>query len=275
MPTKWVGFDMDECIGSVMPLYTFVVTLPRMGVPRRTLHTCVKQCLYLSERAHETWLLRPAIYGALDRVYKAFKTGQIAGAFVFSNNGSADLVQFVSDFLNYWMYRKHRDFSRPQIFQMAVCRGSPLRSPGSLEKSYAEIVRALERSGLPLPSSPQDLLFFDDMEHTLQSETPHYVQVRAYMNTCPIDRIISALTPCAEIATPEIWEKALSKARGDDPGDRRDGALSMPPTVKDTRSDAEAFETAFDRFLSSAGGGATRRRRRRGGQSTRRLGGRK
>jgi hypothetical protein len=262
MPTKWVGFDMDECIGSVMSLYTFVVTLPRLGVPRRALHDCVKQSLYLSERAQETWLFRPAMYGALDRVYKAYKAGQIAGTFVFSNNGSADLVQFVADYCNYVMSRKHRDFSKPRIFQMAVCRGSPLRSPGSLEKSYAEIVRALGGAGLPLPSGPQDLLFFDDLPHTLQSEIPHYVQVRAYMNACPLDRVIAALEPCEEIVTPEIWGQALTMARGDDRSERREGALSIPPTVKDTRSDAEVFETAFDRFLSVTGGGGTRRRRR-------------
>lgn len=265
MPTKWVGFDMDECIGSVMSLYTFVVTLPRLGAPKKEIHDCIKQSLYLSERAQETWLFRPAMYGALEAVYKAYKAGLIAGAFVFSNNGSADLVSFIADYCNYWMWRKHRDFRRPQIFQMAVSRGSPLRSPGSLEKSYAEVLRALGGAGLPPPSGPADLLFFDDLAHTLHTEIPHYVQVRAYMNACPLPRILEALKDCTSHVAPEVWESALKMAMANDRADRREGALSIPPTVKDTRADAVVFETAFRNFLSGPVGGTRRRRRYRPG----------
>jgi hypothetical protein len=229
----------------------------------------VKQSLYLSERIHDTWLFRPAMYTALELVYKAYKEGKIAGAFVFSNNGSADLVQFIADYCNYWMWRKHRDYSNPRIFQLAVSRGSPLRSPGSLEKSYAEIQRSLGGADLPLPTGPQDLLFFDDMSHQLQWEIPHYVQVRAYMNACPLERVMGALKTCADFVTPDIWAHAVESAHAEDLANRRESAVSMPPTVKDTRMDTLLFETAFQHFLNPGVGGTRRRRRCR--RSTRRM----
>ncbi len=268
---KWVGFDMDECIGSVMPLYSFVVSLPRLSGKKKEVLACVMQSLYLSESEKATWLFRPAMYTALELVYRAYKDGAIAGAFVFTNNGSENLVRFVAKYCNYWMARHARDFGKPKIFQMAVSRVSPLRSPGSLEKSYAEVQRALGGAGLSALSGPDDLLFFDDMPHRLQSEIAHYVQVRPYMNTCPLDRVVEALKDCAKLVTPEIWARVLEEAKADDRGDRRDGAVSTPPTVRDTLEDKAVFQGAFGSFLRRRSGGTRRRRRRRHRPGTRRV----
>ena len=255
-----------------MPLYSFVVSLPRLSgkEQQKAIHTCVMQSLYLSEGAKETWLFRPAMYTALELVYRAFKEGRITGAFIFSNNGSEDLVHFVAKYCNYWMSRKARDYSHPLIFQLAVSRASPLRSPGSLEKSYAEIQRALGGAGLPLLTSPRDLLFFDDMSHTLESEITYYIRIRPYMNLCPINRVVTALKGCAEFVPPETWSHILEETVLENLENRREDAVSFPPTVKDTLSDTAVFRAAFQSFLPT--GGTRRRRRRTHRTATRRLG---
>jgi hypothetical protein len=255
-----------------MPLYSFVVTLPRLAGPglKKTIHACVNQALYNSEGDKKTWLFRPAMYTALELVYRAYKEGRITGAFIFSNNGSDGLVEFVSKYCNYWMARKARDYGRPRIFQLAVSRSSPLRSPGSLEKSYAEVQRALGSAGLTLLSSPGDLLFFDDMSHVLQSEIAHYVQIRPYFNVCPIATVAEALRGCARLVSPEVWARVLEEATADDRAERRADALAKPPTEEDTRQDKAVFRGAFGSFLPT--GGTRRRRRRTHRTATRRVG---
>lgn len=255
---KWVGFDMDECIGSVMPLYAFVKYLPNGKAI-----DVLKSSLYASEQMKKTWLLRPVIYDALEMLYKAYKSGEIYGAFIFSNNGSQKLVNFIAEFLNYCMAQQFSDYTRPLIFQMAVCRYSPTRPPGSLEKSYSEVQRALAGNGLPLLDSERDLLFFDDMAHVLTSEIRNYVQVRAYMNRCPLETVIAALSDCEAVVGSDDWAKILAKARYYEKDSNDEVYISTPPIVGQSIMDKYMFSTAFRRFLGRGGGAKTRRRRRK------------
>ena len=259
---KWVGFDMDECIGSVMPLYAFVSELTA-GVPRDTM----KHALYASERMRTTWLIRPAMYYACELLYTTFKQGGIYGAFIFSNNSSQKLVDFIAEYLNGWMARRFSDYNRPQIFKMAVCRGSPLRPHGSLEKSVMEIQRSLAGSGLPMLENYTDLMFFDDMVHVLAGEIPNYVQVKPYVNCCPLDRVVLALAECEKTVGAEKWESILTKARSYDTEDRQEGCSKIPPYEKDILADRHMFLNAFRSFLGDGflkgGRRRTKTRRRR------------
>jgi hypothetical protein len=257
---KWVGFDMDECIGSVMPLYAFVKHLPK----GKAIDT-MKSSLYASERMKTTWLIRPAIYDALEMLYRAYKSGEVYGAFIFSNNGSQELVNFIADFLNGWMVRRFSDYSRPPIFKMAVHRTSRFRTPGSLDKSYNEVQRALAGHGLPLLESERDLLFFDDMVHVLTDEIRDYVQVRAYMNHCPLEKVIGALADCEAVVGSEAWGRILEKARYYEKEYHGGDYISTPPTVAQNIMDKHMFTVAFRRFLGRGGrtGRATRRRRQK------------
>ncbi len=253
---------MDECIGSLMPLYAFVT-----GMPEGAARNALKNVLYASERLKTTWLIRPAMYTACEMLYNAHKAGAIYGAFIFSNNSSQGLVDFVADFLNGWMTRRFSDYKRLSVFKIGVCRGSPLRSAGSLEKSISEIQRVLAGRGLPLLTDVNDLMFFDDLVHTLTAEIPNYVQVRPYMNYCPLDRVITALSECEATVGKEAWSAIVEKARRYDAEDRGREYLTTPPTVRETIADEEMFRQAFRRFLGpgygARGGGARRRTRKR------------
>ena len=254
---KWVGFDMDECIGSVMPLYAFVSGLENKHIPD------LLRALYKCERRLTTWLIRPAIYDALRMLYRAWQRGAVAGAFIFSNNGSQSLVTFISAYLNSWMASTFDDPSAVRIFQMAVYRGSPLRSPHSLIKSYKEIQGALTLQGLPLLNGPQDLLFFDDLDHVLMEEIPNYVKVRPYMNLCPLDNVIKGLTEFGTKIGADEWKKRVDRARSYEKTDRGPEYLTTPPTVEMNSADRTVFQNAFRRFLGAAVTGGRRRYSRR------------
>jgi hypothetical protein len=264
---RWVGFDMDECIGSVMPIYPFVTKLPKAyaaatGKSGSDVYEAMTNALYMSEITKNTWVLRPAFYDALSVLYRAFKTGKIYGAFIFSNNGSQELVDFLVHYSNACMARKFNDLDRPAIFKMGACRDSPLRSPGSLIKSYAEIQGALAKKGLPLMSSGRDLLFFDDMVHVLTGEIRDYVQVRPYLNLCPLERVVAALSGLEKLVGSTVWEAVVRLARHYAAEDKDPHYLKTPPTVKETINDTLMFHQGLKRFLGQRAGAFGKRTRK-------------
>jgi hypothetical protein len=255
---KWVGFDLDECIGSVMPLYVFLIGAKGLGNEREILQQ-YRKSLFLSEMLKETWLLRPAMYFALRNVYNAYKSGKLYGAFIFSNNGSQELVDFIAYYCNGWMSRYFRDKKHPIIFKMAICRGSSYRPPNSLVKSYDEISNALIMNGLPPFSNKSDLLFFDDLVHVLQGEIDNYVHVRPYNNLCPIDNVINALYGSKALLGDKRWENIVSMARRFFETMKHDGYNLNIPSDEETLQDKEVFRNAFRKFVGKKGG--TRRNR--------------
>jgi hypothetical protein len=263
---RWIGFDMDECIGSVMPLYAFVTKLPKAYAAAGNtdaVFEIMKNALYLSENAKETWILRPAFYDALVMLYRAYTGGLISGAFIFSNNGSQELVDFMVYYCNGWMARKFNDFARPDIFKMGVCRGSSFRTPGSLVKSFSEIQGALAKSGLPLMETHRDLLFFDDMVHVLTGEIPGYIQVRPYLNLCPLERVVSALSELEHRIGSAAWAAIVKLARHYASEDKSSHYVYAAPTIKETLIDKILFQQAFLRFLGMRAGAYVKRQRTR------------
>ena len=250
MSDKWIGFDMDECIGSVMNLYTFIHELPVAykaagGKDSTQMYNAIKNGLYLSERMKDTWVLRPAMYDALAKLYDAHKSGLFYGAFVFSNNSSQELVNFVAYYCNAYIWRRFADYTYPVIFKMGVCRQSPSRS--TTDKTVLEIQRALSAHGLPLLTNARDLLFFDDQEHVLAGEISHYVRVRPYYNYCPVSRIADALKDCAKLVGAEAWERLLKKAAAEERIEPH--YVTIPPNVKEYYLDRQMFLNAFRSFL--------------------------
>ena len=256
MMSKWVGFDMDECIGSVMPLYAFVTKLPKA-------HEAITNALYISENAKYTWLLRPIFYDTLIMLYNAYKNGEIHGAFIFSNNGSQELVDFIVYYSNSWIAKKLHIRGTPPIFKMGVCRGSPLRSPGSLVKSISEIQGALAKKGLPLLTNSNDLLFFDDMVHELSSEIKNYVKVRPYLNLCPLDRVVNALADLENIVGSIAWSATVKFAYQYQNEDKDGRYIKTPPTAIETLQDTLIFHQALLRFLGQRAGALKSSRKNR------------
>lgn len=256
---KWVGFDMDECMGSLMPLYAFVTRLPNVYTTRisgkpEVIYEAMKNALYISENYKLTWLLRPAFYDALIILYNAYKNGKIHGAFIFSNNGSQELVDFMVYYCNGWIARKINDESGLSVFKMGVSRESPLRSPGSLIKNLSEIQNALVKKGLPIINNENDLLFFDDMKHELAHEIRNYVQVRPYLNLCPLERVINALEDIEEFVGSEAWGEIVKLAQFYRTEDKRINYIETPPTIQETVADAITIQQAFSRFFGQRAG---------------------
>lgn len=254
---RWVGFDMDECIGSVGPMYTFLTTT-QPAHPYEFL-------LAETELLRNTWLFRPVMKKVLRVLWQAQKQEKIYGCFIYSNNGSQELVNFVRNTLNMMIKMLYKLPDVPNMFQMAVSYYHVCR-PDEV-KDYAGIVRCLKYHKLPPPTSTNDLLFFDDLQHALQNEIPHYVQVQPYWNRMPVDMLASAIGNVVGI---ELPIKAAQKQEQEDLG-HLDYVLEPQPE-NDYETDVAQWLGAIKEFLkkkrpsnttknNTVGGGRNRTRR--------------
>ena len=185
---RWVGFDMDECLGSFMSLWAFCELIPKYIAPseRSAFLNALADRVLNSSRL---WVFRPGLDPLWRALAEAQSRGQIVGCFILSNNGSADLVELLRRMLN----MKARTHARTPggampLFLAAWNRYSSCRG-GRRIKEFDQIQRCLASEGLPTMSRVQDLLFYDDLEHVLQRQIPHYVRVRPYFNSTPVDLV--------------------------------------------------------------------------------------
>lgn len=256
MPVRWIGFDMDECIGSVMPLYEYVVQMPfekNSGRSLSMMYNKIAEALYESEHVGYTWLVRPAVREALKLLYDAYSSKKVYGAFVYSNNGSSELVTFVAFLMNVFIKHQQNLTKVPLVFKMAVWQGAPCRPKTSYVKSYASVQTCLKYNNLPECTSKNDLMFFDDMEHVLQKEIPHYVQVPPYFNHTPATHIIQLLLPILskhvdDVRLNAMVKRALTFQMND--FRRADNQYKMiPPSRHETERDVALMRAAFSKFL--------------------------
>jgi len=189
---KWVGFDMDECVGVTHYLYPFAHEF--LNRETSTFFKTILKALAKSELRRDTGYLRPAMIPVLDAVYKSWKSGHIAGAFMYSNNSSHALVDMIRQLLNTMIGIRHMLPHPPLVLQMAVSAQTPER-PSSFVKDWEGIVRCLKSQGLVPPASKQDLLFYDDMPHVLEKQIPHYCRVPKYTFVTPQALFITLVNP--------------------------------------------------------------------------------
>ena len=260
---RWIGFDMDECIGSVMPLFTFVSEMPHLSSNKDILMK-LANIIFHSEQAGRTWFIRPVMFKVIERISKAFEQGKINGAFVFSNNGSRELVQFVAFFLNYCIWEKSDSHKWVDVFQMAVYRDTLAREGYGMVKNFEVIQKCLIQQGLPPCSSEQDLLFYDDMNHELQHEIRNYVNVPPYFNQTNINNLIHTVWPLNVLFSFKDWQRMCKKTILENKADfdRPDNPYKRTPQSTDEFvRDIKIFQTALTRFLRSSKQGQTRKNR--------------
>lgn len=198
---KWVGFDMDECLGTLYPLYAYCEELMN-----RIQDDAIRNQFYIDmidvlsdqifiQKNHNLWIFRPQFEHVLDVLIDAFKYGQITGCFILSNNGSKSLVATAQLLLNAAIAKKtHHQITN--LFQAAWSANSPCRS--GLVKSWTVVQTCLKHAGLPTMLDPKtDLLFYDDKVHpSLKKELgPNYIQVSPYFNYTPHQHVYSILKP--------------------------------------------------------------------------------
>jgi hypothetical protein len=243
---RWVGFDMDECIGSVMPLSEFIHEL------RDDNFLQFLDEIYESEITGRTWLFRPAIVKVLRQLWSAYKRGAIQGAFIFSNNGSEHLVKTVMALLNHFIQRIFSLDYQVEVFQMGVHYGASCRRGFGDIKSYEVIQHCLTEHKLPLCTSPEHLLFFDDLEHVLQSQIPHYVRVPAYFNHTDVSVLADTLMSFGQ--TQEGWDDLVETAVKTQQRELKEkgNLYVLSPQDPDSVADDEVmFRKAFHDFLGT------------------------
>jgi len=208
---KWIGFDMDECLGSLMPLYPFLIGLKHLEQPRDALYY-MQQVLIDSELTGNTWILRPAMIDTLKYVYQAYKRGLIYGAFIYSNNSSSEIVRFAQYLCDGIIWRLFDLKDTPKIFKMGLHYCDGIRAHKNLVKSFGEIQDCLLKLDLPLMESVDDLLFFDDLKHVLADEIPNYIQVPAYKHTTPAYKLIELFDLLENVVGAHKWNAIIAKA---------------------------------------------------------------
>jgi hypothetical protein len=177
---RWIGFDMDDCIGNVMPVARFVKIFGAKPVAN---------ALAPYEMCGETWVLRPGFTDVVTAVADAYKSNAIEGAFLYSNNGSSGNVEFARSLLN--AIAENVRSVRP--FRIGFHRGNASRS--SFDKNFTDICNMLHCADRAAPTRPEDVAFFDDQFHPLATEIRHYYRVPKYSTWTPIDKIKDALQP--------------------------------------------------------------------------------
>ena len=257
---RWIGFDMDECIGSVMPLYWLLSNMPGMVLKDNKYSVSlvryhILKTLFQSESSRRTWLMRSSMFPVLHGVFKAYEQNQIQGAFVFSNNGSQELVDFIGLFLNACMWQLFdMNNAKPMIFQMACCSQSPEREGYGYVKNFEVIQKSLLQNGLPPCSSKNDLLFFDDSVHELTKEIPNYVQVPAYFHLTDITSFSNALSPLSLYFNSYDWSYIVSQSKHMFERDmaRPDNRyIAKPQPIEESLRDTKVFMNGLNAFLNS------------------------
>jgi uncharacterized membrane protein len=222
---------------------------------RQEMFVTMAHALYKSEQNGKTWLLRPAFMEGLLLLYNAWQNQEIHGAFVYSNNGSANLVRFVALWMNVCIQQLLQLESVPPVFQMAIWSNAPCRQPYGMAKSFASIQTCLRAHGLPECSSIHDLLFFDDMPHVLENEIPYYVKVSPYFNHTPAMLVIEALSSIQNKVTCIQWTTIANKSLDQQIHDfkRPDNRYIMKPQSKqEYNRDIAMYRKAFYAFLHNS-----------------------
>lgn len=254
--SRWIGFDMDECIGCVMPLFHFVEQAPSARVKDYMIRH-----ILAAELSGETWLFRPALLQLLSAVWIAYLEKQITGCFILSNNGSEELIAFVCETLNAYIEQTQRLAARPRVFVFGAGLYNPARSDGVAAAAAADagkkdlrcIARLLEAHGFTSAPLRKDILFYDDMRHVLQSEIPNYIHVRPYVHYTPYARLRAVLRPLREMFGAK-WESVCAASRRDQHADMREhGIYELEPQRGiDSLRDYEILYSGLAQFL---GGG--------------------
>ena len=257
--TRYIGFDMDDCVGHVHFLYPLANEFIKDHAFIRKAAAVLAAC----ERRRETGFFRPCIAEVMCAVYDAIRSRKIHGAFLFSNNSNQHTVEFVGLVMEA-MVQQERELSKtPHLFEMAISFHSPERQVATEGetgvKDWAAITNSLHHHRLPLPTSHSDLLFFDDKKHVLTGEIPHYTVVPAYHSRASLADAIGPIEPHVPASLRDRWNKLNGH-----------GAVRHFVPTED-EGGRTAFLGAIQRFLGvPAGKSGKSGKSRRTGRKTRR-----
>ena len=245
---------MDECVGTTHYLYPFA----RIFITRDSseFFNAALKALAKSEMKRHTGYLRPALFPVLRSLYTHWRSGRIAGAFMFSNNSNHALVELVRQLLNMIMGLQHSLPHPPPVVQMTVSAQTPERT-SSFIKDWDGVVACLKSHGFVPPVRKQDLLFYDDMPHVLERQIPHYCRVPKYTFVTPQSLFISLVGPLVPPDLGAEWKDCRQELLAQDHSDS-----DIIPT---TDRGLIPMTTALQQFVSATS--QTRSRRAVGRQT--------
>ncbi len=186
------------------------------------------------------WLFRPDLDPLLAALVNAQESGQIAGCFILTNNGSLEIAEVVRLILNLRAAAMKTGTKRTpystrstELFVVAWHRSAPCRRRYGLAKSAQCVQDCLAATGLPTLARAQDLLFFDDFpDHVLAKEIPHYITVDPYINYTPVSIVYRELKGILDkVASKAVIDAVLDKAHTLEEKDIKKEKLNVyPPT---------------------------------------------
>ena len=260
--SRYIGFDMDECIGNVHPLHPFTNEFLTRNPADAAFVQRVVQAYTECERKRRIGFLRSGIIPVMKAVYQAYKAGKITGAFVFSNNSNHSLVEFIRRVMECIVQQEYDLKEPPGMFKMAISFQSPERGPPTAIKDWAAVTRSLSHHHLPLPTSHSDLLFFDDKKHVLTSQIPHYTVVPAYHYESEYSEFARCVHSLVPAALKSRWDSLLSR--------HVQTRAHTPERVPTTDEGETVFLSAIRRFVSPTSRTLKTKRKRRGTRKNRR-----
>jgi hypothetical protein len=246
--SRWVGFDVDECLGSFMPLWPYVDFLAER-IPKDKKETLLDEIVKRisdANAAGRIWIFRPGLDALLMDLFTAFQKHQITGCFLLSNNASKSLIEAVRRMLNYRIRKLTGQESN--MFVTGWHRSAPSRR-GDETKNFTLIQRSLHHAKLPKLLNRTDLLFFDDIDHVLQGEIQHYVKVPPYVFVTPhmnVFRVLQSLFTEQEVPK-HLLDEAIKQGDLFEQQDHKDRFYKFvsPPGNLDTSH----FRKGFQAFL--------------------------
>jgi hypothetical protein len=219
---SFLVFDLDETLANVYSAYYFLASLKLqetvreshsrsilpvpVRVQRQLQHAYelfVERVLTEEESDHPLGILRPGILEVMTAIRDLQQAGAVHCVSIYSNNSHLESLHFVRDLI-------HRHLQTNDLIRDCIHWNHPKRGeervliPGFPNKTWSVLKRIMEEGPCqaPPPLRPQQVHFFDDLEHWDLKRTlgPNYHQVPPYHFKASFDRLEGIYRSCIKEA---------------------------------------------------------------------------
>ena len=206
MPPYWFVFDLDETLTHVNTYFSLVCTFfqndfalnakrlnlakpipQQLEIPLQEAYTIfIEECANAEKTNEPLGILRPGIIDLFTRIGELKDNGLAGGAFIYSNNSTRSLLQFIADII-------HAATEKDGLICDIVHLNDNRRNSEGATKTFRTIQKIIQeiKCGGSAPA-PSDVFFFDDLVHPdIQSKIgENYIQVDPYTYNINADKCI-------------------------------------------------------------------------------------
>ena len=206
MPPYWFVFDLDETLTHVNTYFSLVCTFfqkdvalnakrpnlakaipQQLEIPLQEAYKLfIEECANTEKTNEPLGILRPGILDLFIRIGQLKDIGLAGGAFIYSNNSTRSLLQFIADIL-------HAATGKDSLICDIVHLNDIRRNSEGATKTFRTIQHIIQEAkcGGSAPH-PSDIFFFDDLLHPdIQSNIgENYIQVDPYTYKVNADKLI-------------------------------------------------------------------------------------